>query len=456
MKKIVSVLLVTVLLLTCAVSALAADIEKEILKIERMTTDRYYTTSETFGAEVSQRGFCISPDGKYLFGSFLFGDAGVVKFDANTGEPIAKYKCPAETPKSIACDDRGILYVGLSNAEEKNYYTIIAVDYETMTEIAKVKITLDGKGQAGLNGMRVAKEGDKYVLYHSINYDFALIGALDVTNTSKMKIDTSFCEEGYMDLQNIAFECEGAGMDMVNAAAAEVQSFDLDDDGNFYLAFYYGALKKGDALVKVDHDGNFINAVECFEIYGVDYYEGYVFACSYEKNYGMLYFFDGASLEELHSVEADTIEHGELVGVAVTDSKIYVADQRHNNKSSFLTVDVNFGDDTPTPPPATSEPPVSTTEPPVSSTEPPVSSTEPPVSSTEPPVSSTEPPVSSTEPPVSSTEPPVSSTEPPVTGEPPVTTAPTTDAPFTGDAIFGVVLVAVAALGCAVIAKKKR
>lgn len=424
MKKLTALILAAVLTVSLCITCCAASILQEVGKIDEIPDFRYYSKDETFGCEVSQRGFAMTEDGKYIFSSFLFGDAGVVKFDAKTGDPLAVIHYPYTEPKSIAVDDRGYLYVGLSNTQEKNYYTICVVDQNTMKEVSRFKFTLNKSGQAGLNGMTVAKENGKYILYASINYKFALIAAHDVTDINNIYINESFCRGGYMDLIDVAEQVEKAGYEDVSSGKAEVQCFDLDEDGNFYLAMCLGiAGKKADAVVKVTHDGKYICATECYEAYGVDYYEGYVFVVTYVSGFGYMAVLDGDTLEIMEEVEPESVMHGEFVGVKVFPHAIYIADQRSNGESSFLKADVNFPGKLPEPP-KTTEPdptiPAKTTE----TTEPtptvPAKTTEPtePTETTEPiptePAKTTE----TTEPVPPTTADATETTEPPVTDDP--------------------------------------
>lgn len=350
MKKLFSLALCVLMAVVLCVPAFAGAYDDTIKAIPDLTEFRYYEPAEIYGAEISLRGFCASQDGKYLFGGYLSGNRGVVKFDATSGDPLAVYSIPegGGNPKSVATDDRGYVYVGLSNEESANYITVVAVEYATMTEVARVKITLNADGKAGMNGMQVVKEGDKYVLYTSVNYQHSLIAAIDVTDVNAMKVETSFGENGYLQLAPIATAC--AADKNFNVNGVEVHCFDIDADGNFYFAMCVDSddCDKSNGIVKASKTGEYLGYAALIdedtgdswgEAYGVSYYNGYVFTCQYIAAVAKVYVFDTETMTEVKvlSLDGDTL-YGELTGIVVFSDKIFVSDQRSGNKSGFWVV----------------------------------------------------------------------------------------------------------------------
>lgn len=379
MKKLFSLALCVLMAAVLCVPAFAGAFDDTIKAIPDLVEFRYYAPAEVFNAEISLRGFCTSQDGKYLFGGYLSGQRGVVKFDANSGDPLAVYSIPegGGNPKSIATDDRGYLYVGLSNEESANYITVVAVEYATMTEVARVKITLNADGKAGMNGMQVVKEGDKYVLYTSVNYKHSLIASIDVTDPTAMAVNTSFGDNGYLQLVPIATAAGAANNIDVVESGVEVHCFDIDADGNFYFAMCIDSnnCDKSNGIVKASKTGEYLGYADLKdpdtgdswgEAYGVSYFNGYVFTCQYISAVAKVYVFDAETMAEVKvlSLEGDTL-YGELIGIKVFSDKIFVADQRSGVNSGFwfaYNLELPTGS-TEVDPPASSEEPASSEAP---------------------------------------------------------------------------------------------
>jgi len=323
MKKILALttaLLLIVTGLVTAVSAGSSDGEFQGLTLEKF---RYYDAAEVFDAGVSQRGYGASQDGKYLFGGFLAGTRSVVKFDAKSGDPLAAFNTNEEYPKGITTDDRGNLFVGLLNVDNKDYISIAVLNMETMTEVTRIKVDV-GSGKVGVNGICVSNVDGKYTLYAMVNYDYNRLYAIDVTDINNMKI------ENFHELDAIT-----------GVAGGEGQYMDADNDGYIYLsAFLNKGADKGDSILKIDPvAGKVVASVDCKECYGISNYGEYIAVSTYNGAESCVYIFDTATMEEVSEIVTADAEHAAFTGVTLYQNRIVVAEQNFNNQSGFWTVE---------------------------------------------------------------------------------------------------------------------
>ena len=323
MKKLLAMAIAVVMIVTglaAVVSAGSYDGKFQGLMLEKF---RYYDADEVFGAGVSQRGYGSSQDGKYLFGGFLAGTRAVVKFDAKTGDPLGAFNTSDEYPKGITSDDRGNLFVGLLNVDNADYISIAALNMDSMTEVARLKVDV-GTGKVGVNGICVSNVDGKYTLYAMVNYDYNRLYAIDVTDISNMKV------EGFTELEAIT-----------GVAGGEGQYMDADNDGYIYLsAFLNKGADKGDSILKIDPAaGKVVASVDCQECYGISHYGEYVAASTYNGADSCVYIFDAETMEEVSQIITADAEHAAFTGVTLYQDRLVVAEQNYNNQSGFWTVE---------------------------------------------------------------------------------------------------------------------
>ncbi|MBR5445972.1 MAG: hypothetical protein IKV57_07610 [Clostridia bacterium] len=323
MKKFLALAITLMMIVTglsAAVSAGSNDGEFQGLTLEKF---RYYDAAEVFNAGVSQRGYGASQDGKYLFGGFLAGTRAVVKFDAKTGDPLGAFNTSDEYPKGITTDDRGNLFVGLLNVDNKDYVSIAVVNMDTMQEVTRLKIDV-GSGKVGVNGICVSNINGKYTLYAMVNYDYNRLYAIDVTDVNNMKV------EYFHELEAIT-----------GVAGGEGQYMDADNDGYLYLsAFLNKGASKGDSVLKIEPaSGKVVASVDCKECYGISHYGEYVAVSTYNGAESSVFVFDAETLDEVAEIVTADAEHAAFTGVTLYQNRIIAAEQNFNNQSGFWTVE---------------------------------------------------------------------------------------------------------------------
>ncbi len=328
MLSISALLIVLVMSLSMLVLPAFAAADPGEFKGKTLEKLRYYSSSETFGAATSQRGFGASADGKYLFGGFLAGTRAVVKFDAESGDPLASYPTGTNYPKGIATDDRGTLIIGMCNGEQKDSFTLATVDMATMKEVSTFKQDV-GSGKVGVNGIAIFPMGEEYYLYVVVNYDFQRIYCFNVTDPKNITLNTEFGDNGFVDLAKLTGvkDCEG-------------QYLDVDIYGDVYFSIYLGqGGDKSDGIYKIDSKGNIIATVDCSEAYYVSVYGDYLATSTYKGADSTVYIFDAESLEQIAEIKPENNEHAAFAGCALFRDKLYVGEQGYNNQSGFWVVE---------------------------------------------------------------------------------------------------------------------
>ena len=163
---------------------------------------------------INMRGFGMSTDGRYLYMGTLNGGTGVrgvVVYDTERCVVTDLYYAydgeaglegsPFSYAKGIDADDRGYVYAGF--AFSKNYNVVklgIAQQKEdgTLEEVALESVYEFGEPgdeggiHVGVNGVAVAKVGDKYYCYVMVNYDYDALYCLDVTDPANPKLNKDF------------------------------------------------------------------------------------------------------------------------------------------------------------------------------------------------------------------------------------------------------------------------
>lgn len=262
------------------------------------------------------RGFCSSADGKYLFGGLLQDIRRVIKIDAATGEPVGEYiDDEPGYPKGLCTDDRGYLYVGLANAPNNGSVGFSIVEVSSMNEVKFVSTEIDGK--VGVNGVAVAKLGDKYYLYVITNYDTDRLYRFDVTTPSNPVLDKSFGKSsGYTDLQ-----------ELTGSAACDANYLAVDSDGIIYMTAKVDNGSKGDTVLKISADGkSIITKTALTEPYGVYLRDGYLLVSTYNGADSIVYVINTSDLSAACEIGAMD-DAARYSGVTIAGDRIYISDQ---------------------------------------------------------------------------------------------------------------------------------
>lgn len=377
-KTFLCALLCMVLLLSAAVvgtSALSADVNADTwgtLELKALyiqsNADIYSDLDEDYyeywwedevpeldnwfqACTVNMRGFAMSTDGRYLYMGQLNGGTGVrgvVVYDTEKCVVTDLYYhydgeaglegSPFSYAKGIAADDRGYVYVGF--AFSKNYNVVnlgIAQQKEdgTLEEVAlKAAYEFGEPGDeggihVGVNGVDVARVGDKYYCYVMVNYDYDALYCFDVTDPASPKLNKDFGTDGCIIFSEPSNTVAGSGFTL-----KEGQYMDVDDDGTIWLAA--NANEGTDGIMKIAPDGSACaEVVELKGVYSVEH-EGGFLLCGM-KDGSAVVVLDDASYETIASIPL-TAEYGDRVTrILVINDVLFVADAG-NDSTNFNAV----------------------------------------------------------------------------------------------------------------------
>ena len=373
MKRFFAVLLCAVMLLTVSVAGASAasvdwsSVELQALYIQSggdifsdLNEDyfEYWWEDEVPELEnwfqactVNMRGFAMSADGRYLYMGQLNGGTGVrgvvvydtekcmvtdlyYRYDGDAGLAGS----PFSYAKGIAADDRGYVYVGF--AFSKNYNVVnlgIAQQQEdgTLEEVSLEPIFEFGDAgdeggiKVGVNGVDVAKVGDKYYCYTMINYDYDALYCFDVTDPENPKLNKDFGTNGCIIFSEPSNTVAGSGFTL-----KEGQYMDVDDDGTVWLVV--NANEGTDGIMKIASDGSAcVEVIELKGIYSVEH-EGEYLLCGM-KDGSAVVVLDDTSYETVATVPL-TAEYGDrVVRMLVIRDVLFVADAG-NDTTDFNAV----------------------------------------------------------------------------------------------------------------------
>ncbi|MBP3666626.1 MAG: hypothetical protein J6K29_06195 [Clostridia bacterium] len=300
---------------------------------------------------INMRGFAMSPDGRYLYMGQLNGGTGVrgvVVYDTEKCVVTDLYYhydgeaglegSPFSYAKGIAADERGYVYVGF--AFSKNYNVVnlgIAKQLEdgTLEEISLKHAYEFGEPgdeggiHVGVNGVDVAKVGDKYYCYVMVNYDYDALYCFDVTDPADPKLNKDFGEDGVIRFSEPSNTVAGNGFTL-----NEGQYMDVDDDGTVWLVV--NAKEGTDGIMKIAPDGSACaEVIELKGIYCVEH-EGGFLLCGL-KDGSAVVILDDSSYETIATIPL-TAEYGDRVTrVLVVNDVLFVADAG-NDTSTFNAV----------------------------------------------------------------------------------------------------------------------
>lgn len=233
-------------------------------------------------AFVNMRGFSMSADGKYAYMGTLNGGTGmrgVVVLDTQVGKITDMYYTynevnalegsPFSYAKGIAADDRGYVYVGFAYSRNYNFLELAIAKQEDngkLTEMAQIPVYQndlqpgDESGtKVGVNGVEVAKVGEKYLCFVMANYDHDVLYCYDVTDPSNPVLDQSWAIGG-----KIEFAAEDCTIEMNGKTLKDGNYLAVDNDGTVWLCVQFN--EGGEGIVKIDSTG--INCLATLEMGG--------------------------------------------------------------------------------------------------------------------------------------------------------------------------------------------
>ncbi len=243
-------------------------------------------------ATVNMRGFDMSADGRYMYCGNLNGGTGVrgvVVYDTATGLVTDLYEkydgeagldgSPFSYAKGIAADDRGYVYVGfafslnynvvnLGIAQQQEDGTLKELYYDAVYEFGAPGD--QGGIKVGVNGVDVAKIGDKYYCYVMTNYEHDALYCYDVTDPENPVLDEDFGVDGVIDFSYDDCPVKGDGFTL-----NEGQYMDVDDDGVIWLVV--NAKEGKDGIMRISPDGSeCLGVVEQAGAYSVEHEGGFL------------------------------------------------------------------------------------------------------------------------------------------------------------------------------------
>ena len=378
MKKMLCLLLCSVMLLSLmavGVSALSPDVTADTwatLELKALYVqsgaDIYSDLNEDYyeywwedevpelenyyqACTVNMRGFAMSADGRYLYMGQLNGGTGVrgvVVYDTETCMVTDLYYrydgdaglsgSPFSYAKGIAADDRGYVYVGF--AFSKNYNVVnlgIAQQQEdgTLEEVSLEPIFEFGDAgdeggiKVGVNGVDVAKVGDKYYCYAMINYDYDALYCYDVTDPANPKLNKDFGENGVIIFSEPSNTVAGSGFTL-----KEGQYLDVDEDGTIWLVV--NSNEGTDGIMKIAPDGSACaDVIQQNGIYSVEHEGGFLLCGA--KDGSAVTVLDDASYETVATIPL-TADYGDrITRMLVINDVLFVADAG-NDSTNFNAV----------------------------------------------------------------------------------------------------------------------
>ncbi len=295
MKKLFALILFAALCLSCMTLGISAEYTEEDLldaklqglfyqegdfiysdvaeNYEAWWWEDYVEELDDFAvaAYINMRGFSMSADGRYAYIGTLNGGTGIrgcLVLDTQIGKITDLYYShneinplpgsPFSWAKGIAADDRGYVYVGFAYSVNYNYLSLgIAQQGEDgkLTEISEIPVYQndfepgDEAGtKVGVNGVEVAKVGDKYLCFVMSNYQHDALYCYDVTDPANPVLNKSWGIEGVID-----FADPDCTIDLGGKHLDEGQYMAVDADGTVWLCA--SLAEGGTGIIKIDPAG---------------------------------------------------------------------------------------------------------------------------------------------------------------------------------------------------------
>lgn len=286
---------------------------------------------------INFRGFSMSADGRYAYIGALNGGSGirgVSVLDMQVGKITDLYYLyneenalpgsPFSYAKGIAADDRGYVYAGFAYSVNYNFLELGIAKQEDngkLTEVAQIPVyqnDLEPGDEAGtkvgVNGVEVAKVGDKYLCFVMSNYDHDVLYCYDVTDPANPALNKSWGLEGMIDFQDS--DCT---IDMGGKTLKEGQYMAVDADGTVWLCVDFN--EGGNGIIKIDPTGiTCQNTIELSGVYSVAHVGKFLLAGL--KDGSAIKVLDDASFEEVASITVPDADR--ITRMQVRNDTLYV------------------------------------------------------------------------------------------------------------------------------------
>lgn len=307
--------------------------------------------NEEMLACINVRGFAVSPDLKYAFLGHLNGGTGFrgcAMLDLATGAITDVYYHYEEEnldssatrfsfPKGIGADDRGYVYVGFALSSNYNVVNLgiaqVNETEKTLDEVALVPVYEWGQPgdvggiQIGVNGVDVARIGDRYYCYCMVNYAYDALVCYDVTDPANPVLNTEFGTNGA-----IIFTDDDCPVFPEGTRLEDGNFLDVDEDGTIWLCAKFKNGKYG--VMKIAPDGS--ACAGSFETetsaFCVAHAGGYLIVG--DKSGQSVDVYDDSSFEKVGSPKFDTDVYGHCFSMIQVIDDILIVDDGDNNDTS--------------------------------------------------------------------------------------------------------------------------
>lgn len=330
MKKFLAVAVCVVMMFAAALPVFAEQNDEAVKSIEMELYNNI-----AFGEEdaFQMRGFTVSPNGKYLYCGFLQANPGrrhISQYDVEEFEFIEEFAPLAEEeesnenydlgaygndyPKSIAVDNRGYVFVGITHANT-NYITLYCLD----AYLQPVSfLTEDLGASTGVNGIATQKIGNKIYLYVLTCYDYDSLRRYDVTDASNIVLDKSFGQDGVINYNELT------------GSQADPGYLTVDVDGYIYLCYlqdqYKGKYAKGSHVMKIEPDGKtIVKQTEVREAYGICTAGDYLFVATHDDFDSCIHVLNKNTMEKV-TVINNYKPSSPYSGIAFADGYLWVGE----------------------------------------------------------------------------------------------------------------------------------
>ena len=288
-------------------------------------------------AYVNFRGFSMSADGRYAYIGALNGGSGirgVSVLDMQTGKITDLYYSynelnalpgsPFSYAKGIAADDRGYVYAGFAYSVNYNYVSLGIAKQEDngkLTETSEIPVYTndfepgDEAGtKVGVNGVEVAKVGDKYLCFVMVNYDYDCLYCFDVTDPANPVLNKSWAIDG-----TINFADPDCTIDMDGKTLKEGQYMAVDADGTVWLCVDFN--EGGNGIIKIDPTGiNCVGVIAYDGVYSVAHVGKFLLAGL--KNGSAVDVLDATSFEKVATIEVPDADR--ITRMQVRNDTLYI------------------------------------------------------------------------------------------------------------------------------------
>ena len=300
-------------------------------------------------SSINMRGFSVTQDGKFALMGHLNGSnfRGCALLDLASGTITDVYynyeseqdssvpQGPFSFIKGIATDDRGNAYFGCSFSSNYNLATlgIAHINEETKQfeelyqgDIYRFGQPGDSTGiQVGVNGVEVAKIGDRYYCYVMLNYAYDALYCYDVTDPAKPVLNKDFGTNGCIDFMD-----DQCPVKTNDSQLDDGYYMAVDTDGVILLT---AKLKNGKkALMKITPDGSAcVASYELENPYSVCHAGKYILIGN--KNGQTIKVYNDDDMSEVATVKYESPYGTCITRIQVVNDILFVADSQENDST---------------------------------------------------------------------------------------------------------------------------